>query len=88
MIELPQSVPNLTEASQNLYELIKGRNLVVYPDEQPRVRPSPSFFRRLQIRSAVILVECGSPILPLHRNRLRPECPKEAFPLAACRTGG
>jgi phage terminase large subunit-like protein len=28
----PQSVPNLTEASQNLYELIKGRNLLAYPD--------------------------------------------------------
>jgi hypothetical protein len=41
----------------------------------------PLIFRRLQICSAVILVECGSPILPLHRNRLPPECPKEAFPL-------
>ena len=29
--EFPQSVPNLTEASQNLYDLIKGRNLAVYP---------------------------------------------------------
>jgi phage terminase large subunit-like protein len=34
MLEFPQSVPNLTEASSNLYELIKGRNLVVYPDEE------------------------------------------------------
>ncbi|TMA44662.1 MAG: hypothetical protein E6J81_14065 [Deltaproteobacteria bacterium] len=33
MVEFPQSVPNLTEASTNLYDLIKGRNLVVYPDE-------------------------------------------------------
>src|SRR5204862_3246920 len=33
MVEFPQSVPNLTEASNNLYELIKGRSLVVYPDE-------------------------------------------------------
>jgi phage terminase large subunit-like protein len=32
MVEFPQSVPNLTEASNNLYELIKGRNLIVYPD--------------------------------------------------------
>ena len=28
MEEFPQTVPNLTEASQNLYDLIKGRNLV------------------------------------------------------------
>lgn len=33
MEEFPQSVPNLTEASTNLYELIKGANLRVYPDE-------------------------------------------------------
>ena len=32
MLEFPQSVPNLTEASSNLYELIKSRNLLVYPD--------------------------------------------------------
>jgi phage terminase large subunit-like protein len=32
LVEFPQSVPNLTEASTNLYDLIKGRNLVVYPD--------------------------------------------------------
>ncbi len=31
--EFPQSVPNLTEASSNLYELIKGGNLAVYDDE-------------------------------------------------------
>jgi phage terminase large subunit-like protein len=32
MAEFPQSVPNLTEASTNLYELIKAQNLVVYED--------------------------------------------------------
>jgi phage terminase large subunit-like protein len=37
MEEFPQSVPNLTEASTNLYELIKGRNLSLYPDEQIRL---------------------------------------------------
>src|SRR5207249_10627733 len=37
MVEFPQSVPNLTEASTNLYELIKGRNLVVYVDEALRL---------------------------------------------------
>jgi hypothetical protein len=36
MEEFPQSPANLTQASQNLYELIKGRNLVVYPDEDMR----------------------------------------------------
>jgi phage terminase large subunit-like protein len=37
MIEFPQSVPNLTEASSNLYELIKGRNLRVYPQDEMRL---------------------------------------------------
>ena len=37
MTEFPQTVPNLTEASQNLFELIKGRNLIVYPDADLRL---------------------------------------------------
>lgn len=37
MIEFPQTPSNLTEASQNLYELIKGRNLIVYPDDEIRL---------------------------------------------------
>ena len=37
MLEFPQSVPNLTEASTNLYELLKGRNLTVYPDDDLRL---------------------------------------------------
>jgi Phage Terminase len=37
MVEFPQSVPNLTESSTNLFELIKGRNIVVYPDAQIRL---------------------------------------------------
>jgi phage terminase large subunit-like protein len=37
MVEVSQTVPNLTEASTNLYELIKGRNLVVYPDADMRL---------------------------------------------------
>ncbi|MBN2242799.1 MAG: hypothetical protein JW793_08915 [Acidobacteria bacterium] len=32
MQEFPQTVPNLTEASSNLYDLLKNKNLVVYPD--------------------------------------------------------
>ena len=36
----PQSVSNLTEASQNLYELIKGGNFVTYPDAAVRLAVS------------------------------------------------
>ena len=38
--EFPQSVPNLTLASQNLYELITGRNLVLYADAGMRLAAS------------------------------------------------
>jgi phage terminase large subunit-like protein len=37
MREFAQTMPNLTEASTNLYELVKGGNLVVYPDEDLRL---------------------------------------------------
>jgi phage terminase large subunit-like protein len=37
MYEFPQTVGNLTESSTNLYELIKGRNLVAYPDPEIRL---------------------------------------------------
>jgi phage terminase large subunit-like protein len=37
LVEFPQSVPNLTEASSNLYELIKGRNIVAYVDDEIRL---------------------------------------------------
>ena len=36
MVELPQTSANLTAASQNLFELIRGRNLALYPDVQLR----------------------------------------------------
>jgi phage terminase large subunit-like protein len=35
--EFPQSSPNLTAASQNLYELISSQNLIVYPDSGMRL---------------------------------------------------
>lgn len=35
--EFPQSSPRLTEASQNLYELIKSRNILMYPDADIRL---------------------------------------------------
>lgn len=40
MVEFPQSVPNLTEASTNLYDVIKSRNLIVYPDDEVRLAVS------------------------------------------------
>jgi phage terminase large subunit-like protein len=35
--EFPQTVPNLTAMGQNLYELISGRNLKLYPDASIRL---------------------------------------------------
>jgi phage terminase large subunit-like protein len=40
MIEYPQSVPNLTATSQGLFELIKGHNIAVYPDDEIRLAVS------------------------------------------------
>jgi hypothetical protein len=40
MHEFVQSVPNLTESSQNLYDLIKGRNFKSYPSEEIRLAVS------------------------------------------------
>jgi hypothetical protein len=40
MFEYPQTVPNLTESSQNLFDLIKGANISLYPDEQIRLAVS------------------------------------------------
>ena len=31
MVEYPQTLPNLTAMAENLYQLIKGRNLLLYP---------------------------------------------------------
>jgi phage terminase large subunit-like protein len=38
--EFPQSPPNLTQASQGLYELFEGRNLILYPDAGIRLAVS------------------------------------------------
>ncbi len=45
MVEFQQSVPNLTESSTTLYELIKGRNLAVYEDADLRLSISRSVAR-------------------------------------------
>lgn len=36
MVEYPQTIPNLTAIGQNLFDLIKGGNLVVYEDDDLR----------------------------------------------------
>jgi phage terminase large subunit-like protein len=40
MVEFTQTVPNLTEAAQNLYDLIRGRNFKTYPNEETRLAVS------------------------------------------------
>jgi phage terminase large subunit-like protein len=45
MREFPQTVPNLTEASTALFDLIKGRNLVAYPDDEMRLAISQAVAR-------------------------------------------
>jgi phage terminase large subunit-like protein len=40
MVEFPQTVGNLTAASSNLYELVKGRNLYLYQDADMRLAAS------------------------------------------------
>ena len=40
MVEFPQSVPNLTQMGQNLFELIKSKNIVLYPDREMRISVS------------------------------------------------
>jgi phage terminase large subunit-like protein len=40
MIAFPQSVPNLTESSTNLFEAIKRHNFVAYPDDELRLAVS------------------------------------------------
>jgi phage terminase large subunit-like protein len=37
MVEFNQTLPKLMQASQNLYELIKAQNLIVYPDDEIRI---------------------------------------------------
>jgi phage terminase large subunit-like protein len=36
MQEYPQTVPNLTECGQNLYDLVQGGSIVLYPDKELR----------------------------------------------------
>ena len=40
MEEFPQSVPNLTAASQNLFELLQGRTFILYPNADIRLAMS------------------------------------------------
>jgi phage terminase large subunit-like protein len=36
MQEYPQTIPNLTEMGQGLYDLVKGGGIVFYPDKELR----------------------------------------------------
>ncbi len=45
-VEIAQTVANLTESSTNLYELIKGKNLRVYPDVDLRLAVSRAGARK------------------------------------------
>jgi phage terminase large subunit-like protein len=38
--EFPQSVPNLTACTQNLFDLVQARTLALYPDAQMRLSVS------------------------------------------------
>jgi phage terminase large subunit-like protein len=40
MVEVAQVTSSLTESSTNLYELLKGRNIIIYPDEEIRLAVS------------------------------------------------
>ena len=40
MVEYPQTVDRLTDSSTALYDLVKGRNLVAYPDAEMRLAVS------------------------------------------------
>ena len=48
MQEYAQTVPNLTEAAENLFTLVRGRNIALYPDQQLRL----AFSRAVAIESA------------------------------------
>ena len=50
--EFPQTVPNLTAATQNLFDLIQSRQLVLYPDAAMRLAASPRHHRRELARLA------------------------------------
>jgi hypothetical protein len=47
--EFPQSAPNLTAASQNLFELIMNQQLVAYPDEAMRLAISRAVASRVVV---------------------------------------
>ena len=48
MVEFPQTPGNLTAANQNLFELIRSQNIVVYPDDEIRLAIS----RAIAVESA------------------------------------
>ena len=59
------------------------RAAVLYCDQAELARLPQSALQRAPADAGfvrdLIEIECGSPILPLHKNRLLPECPKVTF---------
>ena len=60
MEEFPQTPANLTAASQNLFDIIKGRNLVVYPDADIRFAISRTIATETGPRMAHFEREAGA----------------------------
>ena len=67
MAEFAQSVPNLTEASSNLHELINGRNQAVYADAEMRLAVS----RCVALETSRRLADNQSEGLTQNRRRRR-----------------
>jgi hypothetical protein len=78
---LPIDLSPLEDTGPQLYHLGRTVRTRLSIWAHRRACPSPRLFRRLQIGSAVIWGECGSPMLPFHRNRLRLGRPKGHLPL-------
>ncbi len=58
MVEFPQTLPNLTEMGQNLFDLIKGKNITLYKDadmrlhaQNARAQETPRGFRIVKGKS-------------------------------------
>jgi hypothetical protein len=60
MEEFPQSAPNLTQASQNLYELLQARALHLYPSPDIRLAMS----RAIAIETAARLAHRQGEVEP------------------------
>jgi hypothetical protein len=71
MIEFPQTMSNLTEASTNLYELIKGRDLSRYFDNEIRLAMNPAVALEVTRGSRSRRKECRTKSMSFSRSRWR-----------------